>query len=273
MTQPKLAMCNFITDAGNLRQTAMDNGFDGIDWTFKLEDLPKNDIDEAVLFKEISRLHPLEVRYHCAFKGVDLGDADIARAKEAMEIFRKVCRLVSRLGGKFMTVHMGLGRSSYDGLSWEHSVGALADLVSFAEEIGVNVCLENLASGWSSRPELFERLVRKSNVGVTLDIGHARVSPSVQSEHYAFEDFVSPHHERVFNAHIYHEEKDDQHTAPEKLEDLADRLHLLSCLPCDWWVLELREKSALFSTLKVVREFLDTLPDAQPAKYFGLAQG
>lgn len=273
MTQPKLAICNFMSDVETLRQTAMAHGFSGVDWTFKLADLPANDIEESRLLRRISRLQPLEVRYHCAFKGIDLGDADIDKANEAKGIFRKACRLVSRLNGKFMTVHLGLGRDSCDGLSWERSVGSLADLVSFAHDLGICLCLENLASGWSSRPELFEKLVRKSSAGVTLDIGHAWVSPSVQNQYYAFEDFVSPHHERVFNAHIYHEEKNNGHTAPEKLEDVMDRLHLLSCLPCDWWVLELREESALFSTFKVVYEFLDSIPIEQPSEYLGMVQG
>jgi len=169
--------------------------------------------------------------------------------------------LVSGLDGKFMTVHLGLGRESYDQLCWERSVGSLADLVDFAEDLGIRVCLENLASGWSSRPELFERLVRKSNAGVTLDIGHARVSPSVLSQHYEFEDFVSPHHERVCNAHVYHEERDDGHAAPESLDDMQERLQLLHSLPCDWWVLELRDQNSLFSTLGVVREFFDAVPE------------
>jgi hypothetical protein len=123
------------------------------------------------------------------------------------------------------------------------------------------VCLENLASGWSSRPELFEKLVRKSKAAVTLDIGHARMSPSVQSQRFDLEDFVTPHLRRVLNAHIYHEERNDRHTAPESLADLEDRLHLLTCLPCDWWVLELREEKALLETLRVVREFLGDAPE------------
>jgi sugar phosphate isomerase/epimerase len=270
MTQPKLAMCNFIADVAKLRQTALDHGFSGVDWTFKLEDLPAGEIDESRLHRRISRLQPLEVRYHCAFNGVDLGDANVEKANEAKGIFRKACRLVSRLDGKFMTVHLGLGRNSYDELCWERSVGALANLVSFAEDLGIRICLENLASGWSSRPELFEKLVRKSNAGVTLDIGHARVSPSVQSQHYDFEDFVAPHHERVCNAHVYHEESNDGHTAPERLDDVLDRLQLLRCLPCDWWVLELREENALFSTLEVVRKFFAAVPDEHPAQYLGM---
>jgi sugar phosphate isomerase/epimerase len=270
MAQPKLAMCNFISDPDSLKQIALDYGFSGVDWTFKLEDLPANEIDESRLLQRISRLKPLEVRYHCAFNGVDLGDTDAQKANEAQGIFRKACRLVSGLDGKFMTVHLGLGRDSYDELSWERSVGSLADLVNFAEDLGICICLENLASGWSSRPELFEKLVRKTNAGVTLDIGHARVSPSVKSQYYTFEDFVSPHHESVFNAHVYHEESDDGHTAPERLDDVLDRLQLLSSLPCDWWVLELRDQNALFSTLEVVRQFFDAVPEGRPAQDLGM---
>jgi sugar phosphate isomerase/epimerase len=270
MPQPKLAMCNFIPDVEKLRRTALDHGFAGVDWTFKLEDLPAIKIEESRLQRAISRLQPLEVRYHCAFSGVDLGDTDAQKASEAHGIFREACRLVSRLDGKFMTVHLGLGRSAYDRLSWERSIASLADLVSFAEDLGIRICLENLASGWSSRPELFEKLVRKSNAGVTIDIGHARVSPSVLSQHYDFEDFVAPHHERVCNAHVYHEENDDGHIAPERLDDVLDRLHLLSRIPCDWWVLELREANALFSTLEVVRQFLEVAPDERLAQCLGV---
>jgi sugar phosphate isomerase/epimerase len=75
-----------------------------------------------------------------------------------------------------MTIHLGLGRLDYEDLSWERSVKRLGDLVRYGEDLGVCVCLENLASGWSSRPELVEKLVRKSKAAVTLDIGHARVN-------------------------------------------------------------------------------------------------
>jgi sugar phosphate isomerase/epimerase len=257
---PKLAMCNFIVDAERLRQTALARGFAGVDWTLTLEDLGATNLDEARLAERISRLRPLEVRYHCAFKGTDLGDGEAGKADAAMKVYQRACRLVARVEGRFMTVHVGLGRDSSEGLSWERSVAALADLVSYAKGLGVCVCLENLASGWSSRPELFEKLVRKSRAGVTLDIGHARMSPSVESQQYAFGDFVWPHHDRVFNAHIYHEERAEAHIAPQELMDIADRLQVLKILPCDWWVLELRSEEALFSTLDIVRRFLDGMP-------------
>jgi hypothetical protein len=206
----------------------------------------------------IAALNPLEIRYHCAFSRTDLGDDDALKAEAALRVFRRVCLLVSRLEGRFLTIHVGLGLSSTNHLSWERTVERLAKLVRFANGLNVRLCLENLAWGWTSRPELFEKLVRKTGCEATLDIGHARISPSVRSQQFSFEDFVAPHPERFLGAHIYHEERDEGHIPPQGIEDLADRLHLLRRLPlCDWWVLELREEKALLQTLDIVRGFLD----------------
>jgi sugar phosphate isomerase/epimerase len=257
MNLPAVAICNFIPDTEALRKLAVLHGFSGVDWTFKVDELPRNQIEESRLLRNISILNGLEIRYHCAFKGVDLGDEDDRNADAAMEVFQKVCRIINRLQGKFMTVHLGLGRKSPEGLSWERTISSLSELVSYAEGLGVRLCLENLASGWSSRPQLFEKLIRKTGAGITLDIGHARVCQSVQCRMYELEDFVMPHPDRVFNAHIYHEEVDDRHVPPEFLDDIRSRLDLLASLSCDWWVLELREEAHLLATLKSVREYLD----------------
>jgi len=270
MNHPKLAICNFEPSVDTLREMAFDNGFSGVDWTLKVQDLPENAFQEAALLKNISRLEPLEVRYHCAFEGIDLGAEDTSKAMAANDIFRKACRTVQRLGGRFMTIHMGLGRTSMDGLSWERTLRSLEILVNYGAGLGVRICLENLATGWSSRPELFEKLVRKSNAGVTLDLGHARVCSSVATRRFDIEDFVLPHSGRVHNAHVYHEERDDRHLPPSSLDDVSDRLGLLSCLACDWWVLELREEEPLLATLKVVREFLESSPRQLSLERFGI---
>jgi sugar phosphate isomerase/epimerase len=270
---PKLALCNFIPDVVTLKQFALANGFAGVDWTLTLEDLPANRLDESRLFKKIAHLHPLEVRYHLAFEAVDPGDAESARAERAMQIFRRACDLVSRLDGGYLTIHLGLGRDTTEGLSWERTLTALADLVSYGKRHGITVCLENLAWGWSSRPELFEKLIRKSEAGITLDIGHARVCSSVETTGHSFEDFVAPHPEKIINAHIYHEERDDRHLPPRHLDDLRDRLDVLSHLSCDWWVLELREQPALLATLGIVHAYLETMPGQQAETLDPIPQG
>ena len=257
MNSPKLACCNFIPEVGELKEFALKHGFVGIDWSFSQTNFPQTPAEESALVKSISSLHPLEVRYHCAFKKIDLGDVEEENSKDATNIFRRVCRLVAKLGGRYITIHVGLGRDSTIDLSWDRTIERLADLVRYGYSMGVRLCLENLAWGWTSRPELFEKLIRKSGCWATIDLGHAFISPSVLSQQYRVKDFMVPHPEQIVNAHIYHKENHEHHLPPAKLEDLDERLDMLCQLPwCDWWVLELRHEKPLLQTLDLVNEFL-----------------
>lgn len=257
--RPRLACCNFIPDVDDLRQFALDLGFAGIDWTFTLENLPDGPGGEVELGRTLSRFQPLEVRYHLAFQGMDLGDENPEEAKRAAQVFRDTCRLISKVGGRFVTIHVGgLGRESSADLSWHTALSALHDLVRFASRLGLRLCVENLAVGWSSRPWLYEKLLRLSGAWATLDIGHAQVCQPVQTGGYRVQDFVLPHPDRVVNAHVYHQENEQGHIAPANLGDIESRLRLLDPLPlCDWWVLELREEKALRQTLNILEEYFE----------------
>ena len=99
MNEPKIACCNFISDVDELRAFALANGFDGIEWSFDPERMPESPSGESALARTLSSLHPLEVRYHCPFKKTDVGVENAAEARRAVGILRKVCRLVSKVGG------------------------------------------------------------------------------------------------------------------------------------------------------------------------------
>ncbi len=253
--KPKLAMCNIFSDVGKLKAFALEHGFSGVDWSFDAEAVPLTPEEQSTWADDISGLDPLEVRYHCPFYQTDLGHEDPQQAKEAEAFFRRIVRLVSKVGGKYLTVHIGLGHDSTEPLSWESTIDNLKRLVQYGADRGVRVCLENLAWGWTSKPQLFEKLIRGSGAAVTLDIGHARACESVRSQYYAVEDFVTPHSDRVLNAHVYHTEGSG-HVPPECLEEIQDRLDLLYDVGCQWWALEIREVKGLLQTSKVIDEYL-----------------
>ncbi|MFZ5449008.1 MAG: TIM barrel protein [Thermodesulfobacteriota bacterium] len=260
MGQPILACCNFLPEAGRLRDFALTHGFNGVDWTFNLENFPKTPAAESALTRTIAGLQPLDLRYHCAFARFDLGAEDPEENRRTMQLLRRVCHLVAKLKGRVITIHIGgLGRESAFDLSWQKTLAGLTELVRLTNRLGLKLCIENLAWGWTSRPDLFEKLVRLSGAWATLDVGHARVSPAVASGLFRVRDFVTPHPERFINAHVYHEETEAGHLPPQSLADLQDRLELLLGLPlCNWWVLELREEATLLPTLQVVQEFLNS---------------
>lgn len=256
---PKLACTNWCQDVINLKSFALDCGFHGIDWTLRPEDLPTNRSEEARFVSAMARLAPLEIRYHLFFLGHELGDLDAEKARSAMRTFSSAVDLISAVSGRYATVHVGLGRDSMEGISWDRTITHLREVAAKARQQGIRLCLENLARGWTSRPHLYEKLIRKSNCWGTLDIGHAHVCDSILSQAYEVEDFAAPHPGKILSAHIYHEETAAGHIPPRHYSDLEDRLLLLRRLPlCDWWVLELREEGALLQTLDCVNEFLET---------------
>lgn len=257
MIDPKLVLCNFISDPLELRSLALEQGFSGIDWSFDLAALPDSPADEARWMDVISTLAPLEIRYHCPFYRLDLGHDDPEEAAHAAHIFRHITRLVSKVNGRFLTVHIGLGHDSTQPLSWDVTISNLRNLVYYGASKGVTVCLENLAWGWTSKPNLFEKLVRGSGVAVTFDIGHAHACDTIRSHYFSPWDFISPHKDCLRNAHIYHTERPGQgHVPPRKLSDIRDRLDMLCKTRCNWWVLEVRERDGLLQTKQIVDEYL-----------------
>ena len=257
LNHPKLVMCNLFPDMDKLIRFAGENGFAGVDWSFELDILPETPAEETAWVKRIEALAPLEIRYHCPFMKVDLGHDDPEQVKAAVSIFRRIIQIVSKAGGKYLTIHIGLGHETTKVLSWEATIDNLRRLVQYGADRGVKVCLENLAWGWTSKPNLFEKLIRRTGAGVTLDIGHAHACESVSSQLYTAEDFVSPHPDRVFNAHIYHTEIPGVgHVPPVRSEDIRERLEILQNIGCKWWVIEIREVDGLLETKALIDTYL-----------------
>ena len=259
---PKLAITNIFEDIDRIKGFAKQYKFQGIDWSFDLEKIPSTPLEESRWVKKQALLAPFEVRYHCPFYRIDLGHDDPSKASEAGSIFRRIIRIVSKARGKYLTLHIGLGRNSTEPLSWEATIDNLRRLVQFGADHSVKVCLENLAWGWTSKPNLFEKLVRKSGAFVTLDIGHAYVCESVKTQQYKVEDFVSPHADRVLNAHVYHTEiPGSGHVPPNSLEDIKERLTLLLDIRCPWWVIEIKDPRLLLQTKEIVSSYLEANKD------------
>ena len=254
---PKLAVCDFFSDVERLRSFALGHGFSGIDWSFEMESIPRTPSEESRWVRELLTLSPLEVRYHCPFYQIDIGHSDTSEARVAELLFQRIIRLVSRAGGRYLSIHIGLGRNSTEPLSWDTTIDNLRRLVQYGAERHISICLENLAWGWTSKPNIFEKLIRRSGAGVTFDIGHAEACESVQSQQYEIQDFVTPHPERVRNAHLYHTEISGVgHIPPNTLTDIEDRLTLLEKIGCEWWALEIKDIEGLLKTKEIVDEYL-----------------
>jgi sugar phosphate isomerase/epimerase len=265
--RPVLAMCNFIADPERLKRFALEHAFGGIDWSFDLDSMPEKPADESRWVDYLNALDPLEVRFHCPFSRVDIGHENPAKKNAAVTLLQRIIKLTAKAGGRYLTLHIGLGRDTTRILSWDQTLQSLQQMVQYGNERGVRVCLENLAWGWTSKPNLFEKLVRRSGAGVTFDIGHAHACDVVRSQQYSAEDFVTPHAERVHNAHVYHTEiAGVGHLPPAHVADLRERLDILHRIGCSWWTLEIKDVEGLLQTRRVVDEYLDGLARSESSK-------
>jgi sugar phosphate isomerase/epimerase len=241
----------FGQDAKKLADYASEFGFKGIDWSLNLS------LDERDFLRKIDKLRDFEVRYHCPWPRIDIAYAD-QRAEQAMYIFRQMIGLVSKAGGRYITVHVGLGQSSVKELDWKMAIENLSALVLYGAELGITICLENITTAWTNNPKMFKTLVERTGAGVTLDIGHVHASRKKKLLEDFFKLYVLSNKDRIFNAHIYHTEIHQQdHVAPESLEQIFDRLWLLkSVTRCDWWVIELLKPDEILQTKDFLTKFL-----------------
>ena len=258
---PHLALCNiFEQDSEMLVDFALRHGFECIDWSI---DPYLSDKD---FFLRMDLLRDFEVRYHCRFFDLDFAFAD-NRSAEAMEIFRRIIRLVSAVNGKYMTVHIGLGRASNENLDWGKAVGNLSDIVSYGLHNDITVCLENITTAWTSKPASFKSLIEETGAGITLDIGHVHVCQERSRGDDLCKKFILPHTDRVFNSHIYHTETAGiGHIAPKDINQIVDRLQfLLWETGCNWWVIELSQPDDVLRTRDILTDYFNLVQETATA--------
>ena len=265
--KPRIAICNiFDQDADRLLECATKNSFEGIDWSLD------KDQPEKAFIKQMEKLSGLEVRFHCAFPGIDLGFAD-GRADSSMKLLIQTIEQVALVGGKYITVHTGFGHVPANELDFKKAMNNLAILVERGKQSGICICLENLSSNWTSDPELFTEFISDSGAGVTLDIGHVHTSNSPDQVVRACEQYILLNESKIVNAHIYHtEQKGTGHVAPGNLGDIYDRLELLKRVEsCNWWVIELKNIQDILHTRNMLNQYIDrsfvqTLSDSGAVK-------
>lgn len=259
MNNVRFAITNIYgQNAGKLADFAYKFGFIGIDWSLGLH------LSQSEFLRKMDELNNFEVRYHCPWPHIDFAYAD-QRAEQAMCIFRNVIGLVSKAGGRYITVHVGLGQSSAKELDWGRAIKNLSDLVLYGAELGLTICLENITTAWTNNPKMFKTLVERTGAGVTLDIGHIHASRKNKLLEDFFKLYVLSNKDRIFNAHIYHTEIPQQgHVAPVSLEQIFDRVWLLkSVTKCDWWVIELSKPEEIMKTRDLLIQFLSFFEKSQ----------
>lgn len=145
-------------------------------------------------------------------------------------------------------------------MCFESAKRNLKEVVDYARDKGITVCLENLTFGFTCEPEPYLELIHASGAVANIDIGHASASPIVMNNIMTAEAFIGMILPHVVSAHVYKVEINDDvlrkgwHIAPDQKEDMASRLNLLLSGKSDWWLIELGDKDEILRTKKFIEE-------------------
>jgi hypothetical protein len=163
---PRLCIGNiFGTDALRSADFAFQHGFTGIEWS------PDPHLPEEDFLSQMESLCGLEVRLLCRFTGAEMA-RPLEEGEAALRLHLQWAERAALAGISQMTVHLGLGNATGQGLSFQDGARNLKRLVQGAADWGVTVSLKNLVSPFSGDPFIFNALVAMSGCSATIDIGH-----------------------------------------------------------------------------------------------------
>lgn len=257
---PKLALSSrYSIQAEELIAFCREAGLDGIEYTIQSE--TKEDLDAE--FANMKKLADsgIEIRYHFQFKTVEPAHKDPEFAARSVQYYKDCLDAISLLDGKHIIIHLCLNyKFNMEEMCFESAKRHTKEIVDYARQKGITVCLENLTFGFTCEPEPYLTLIHESGSAANVDIGHASASPIVMENKITAEAFIEKIIPHTVSAHVYKIEINDDvlrkgwHIAPDKKEDMASRLNLLLDGHSEWWLIELGDREEILRTKKLIEE-------------------
>lgn len=207
------------------------------------------------LKKLSSNFDYFEVRFHLKpLPQYDFAVSYDGRNQALKKIIEVIDFLSERVGPGFLTVHSP-GFDGFDIVTSE-VIESLGVAVSEASKKGMVLCLENMASGWTSRPENLVEVAGKSGISIVLDIGHFNSSECCRMKQWQRREVIEALGVFTVGAHIYDHEEGGHIPASDHYL-LWDALEALFLTRASWWVIEHTDKDSFFRTYSIIKEFLE----------------
>ncbi|MCW3996407.1 MAG: sugar phosphate isomerase/epimerase [Candidatus Bathyarchaeota archaeon] len=163
--------------------------------------------------KEAAKSYSLEYSLHAPFADINIASPIKPMLNASLKRLKQSLHNASAIDAKLWVFHpgqrTGIGQF-YPGADFKQTCQSIQELYREAEELGVNIALENLpAKYWflMNSPQEFLRMYRETNlpIGITLDLGHANLEGQIQP----FFDLVA---DKIIHIHASDNDgSDDQH--------------------------------------------------------------
>ena len=183
--------------------------------------------------RELAAREDLTYTVHLPFRDVNPGSFDDAAREAAVEELKQSLSAAAIAGAGAAVYHPGSVPKRYPeyvrGKARENALDSLRRLVAHAEAVGVPLCVENLRAKpkairhTSSVAELDSFLrdagVDSEYLGVTLDVGHAKVNDT------DLDAFLDRFGDRVEVVHLHDNDgRSDSHDPMPEYEDVVSRI-------------------------------------------------
>jgi sugar phosphate isomerase/epimerase len=230
--------------------------YQGIEWYLEYYRLPSWKGLRSRFFNAI-RESGLLYGFHGPVSDAELAIKDKTYSKVALEYLKMYLDFLEEMAPVYFTVHIGARHIPAEELSWENAIDHLKRLVEHGYSRKIRICIENLAHGWTSNPELLMKMAEAVDASITFDVGHARGSPWVRENKGTVLQFLDIISSRILNAHVYEYENDrGEHLVPGGDSRIAPVLDRVAELGCAWWVLELNTHEETEETFRFITKYL-----------------
>ncbi len=173
-------------------------------------DLNKERINKL---REAAKSYSLQYSLHAPFADINIASPIKPLLNASLKRLKQSLQNASDMDAKLWVFHpgqrTGIGQF-YPGADYKTMYQSIQELYASAEELGVNIALENLPKKYwflMNSPEEFLRMYREINlpVGITMDLGHANLEGQLQP----FFNLVA---DKIVHIHASNNDgSDDQH--------------------------------------------------------------
>jgi sugar phosphate isomerase/epimerase len=163
--------------------------------------------------KEAAKSYGLTYSVHAPFSDINIGSIIKPMLNASLKRLKQSLINASAIDAKMWVFHpaqrTGIGQF-YPDADFKNMCQSIELLFAQAEELGVNIALENMPGKYwflMSTPEEFRRMYRETNlpVGITLDLGHANLEGQIQP-------FINELADKIVHIHASNNQgSEDQH--------------------------------------------------------------
>lgn len=146
------------------------------------------DKKRVATLKEAAKSYSLEYSLHAPFADINIASPSKAMLSASMKRLKESMEYANAIDAKMWVFHpgakTGIGQF-YPGADWKQNIQSVEVLYKQAEELGLNIAIENLPAKYyffMSKAEDFTRFYRETSlpVGIVLDLGHANLEGEIE---------------------------------------------------------------------------------------------